>query len=374
MTTNERRHFFNGKISVMRDEHHRVCKTDRSRQMTCNDWIGAVEHSNDRKNIRSHPRFRTPSSKGPAMIRRRAFTLIELLVVIAIIAVLIALLLPAVQQAREAARRTQCKNNMKQLGLALHNYESSTTKFPPSSTSPIGKGVWNYPGTGPSDPNIHLHSFASLILPYIDAATVYNSVNYNVSALDPANRTAASIVLPFYRCPSFAGLPYSGDTHYINTPISSTTMALRNYTAMGAKTVLGLSGAVPAEGIMYPRSATGFRDVIDGTSNTIMLAETRDQGAPVWIDGSAASVAARWFNGVPPTYSGNSSSINFKPYFVGYPPTMAIDQNYGPSSQHVGGAHHLMADGAVRLISENIDYVVYENLVSKAGGEVVGDF
>lgn len=307
------------------------------------------------------------------MLRRRGFTLIELLVVIAIIAVLIALLLPAVQQAREAARRTQCKNNMKQLGLALHNYESSVTKFPPSSTSPVGKGVWNYPGTGPTDPNIHLHSFASLILPYVDNASLYNALNYNVSALDPANRTAASTVLQFYKCPSFAGMPYSTDTHYTGAPINSTSMALRNYVAMGAKSVLGLSGAVPAEGIMYPRSATGFRDIIDGTSNTIMLAETRDQGAPVWIDGSAAAVAARWLAG-PPTYAGNSTSINYKPYFVGYPANMAIDQYYGPSSQHTGGAHHLLADGAVRFISENIDVNTYDALVSKSGSEVVGDF
>jgi len=83
---------------------------------------------------------------------RRAFTLIELLVVIAIIAILIALLLPAVQQAREAARRTQCKNNLKQIGLAVHNYESSMRVFPPSSTSGFGHGMWNYPGTGPYDP------------------------------------------------------------------------------------------------------------------------------------------------------------------------------------------------------------------------------
>src|SRR5580765_7829344 len=100
--------------------------------------------------------------------RSKGFTLIELLVVIAIIAVLIALLLPAVQAAREAARRVQCKNNMKQLGLALHNYHDQFLVFPPSSTSGLGRGVWMYPGTGPADPNIHLHSWASLILPEIE--------------------------------------------------------------------------------------------------------------------------------------------------------------------------------------------------------------
>ena len=310
------------------------------------------------------------------MTRRRGFTLIELLVVIAIIAVLIALLLPAVQQAREAARRTQCKNNMKQMGLAIHNYESSTQKFPPSSTSPLGKGVWNYPGSGPTDPNIHLHSFASLILPYIDSANLYNNINYNVSSLDPVNRTMASQTLPFYKCPSYSGVAASADTHYTSAPISATNLALRNYVAMGARTVVGLSGASPAEGIMFPRSATTFRDVTDGTSNTVMLAETRDQGAAVWIDGSCASVAARWFNptATTPPYGGNSSSINYKPYFVGYPPNLAIDQIYGPSSQHTGGAHHLMADGAVRFISENIDINTYDALVTRNGSEVIGDF
>ena len=313
------------------------------------------------------------------MLRRRGFTLIELLVVIAIIAVLIALLLPAVQQAREAARRTQCKNNLKQLGLVLHNYEGTFTVFPPSSISPFGKGVWNYPGTGPADPNIRLHSFASLILPYLDQSSIYNGLNYSISALDPSNLQFASKSLPAYVCPSFSGQRYSNDAHYTGAPLSSTNYAIRNYAALGAKTVVGLSGATPAEGILYPQSKNGFRDITDGSSNTAMLVETREQGASVWIDGTSAALAGRWFNptSINPPYGGNTNAINYTPYFISTPLYgfgNTIDQTWGPSSQHVGGAHHLMADGAVRFISQNLDVNTYDALITRGGGEVVGDF
>jgi prepilin-type N-terminal cleavage/methylation domain-containing protein len=300
---------------------------------------------------------------------RRGFTLIELLVVIAIIAVLIALLLPAVQQAREAARRSQCKNNMKQIGLALHNYESSMSVFPPSSTGRIGSfGVWNY-SAGNTD--WHLHSFASLILPYLDQANTSNIITYTASALDPVNRTAAAQVIPVYRCPSYTGGSFSTDAYYTNLP-NGAAFAVRNYMAIGARTAVGLSGATPPEGILFPRSKTGFRDITDGSSNTVLLAETREDKASVWIDGSCAAGSARWLNfAAYPTYAGSSLAINYKPYF-NYPG--AISQTYGPSSQHIGGAHHLMGDGAVRFFSDNLDLNTYDSLTSRAGGEVIGDF
>ena len=305
---------------------------------------------------------------------RNAFTLIELLVVIAIIAILVALLLPAVQQAREAARRTSCKNNMKQIGLALHNYQSTHNVFPPSSTSGFGQGVWGYTTeTGPADPAIHLHSFASLILPFLEAANLQDSINYNVSALDPANQGAASQILPFYRCPSYAGQEFSKDPMYVSD-VGYDQFAIRNYVTLGAKTVIGLSGSAPAEGVMYPGSKTSFRDIVDGTSNTILVAETREENASVWIDGTSASVAARWTDLTSPAYAGNSSSINYEPYFQGGVFPNSIGQNWGPSSLHKGGAQHLLADGSVRFISENVDYVTYESLASRAGGEVVGEF
>jgi prepilin-type N-terminal cleavage/methylation domain-containing protein len=303
----------------------------------------------------------------------RGFTLIELLVVIAIIAILIALLLPAVQQAREAARRTQCKNNLKQIGLAIHNYESAIRVFPPSSISQITKGVWNYPGAGPNDPDIRLHSFASLILPYLEASNLYKSIDYNVSALGTANRSAASQVLPFYRCPSYSGEEFSTDPLYVTT-VGFEKFAIRNYVALGAKTVVGLSGATPPEGVIYPASRTRFKDIPDGTSNTIMIAETREEKASVWIDGTSASVAARYMALTPPTYAGTKVSINYQPYFQGGVFPNSIGQNWGPSSEHTGGANHLLCDGSVRFLSQNLDVNTYDALTSRNGGETVGEF
>jgi prepilin-type N-terminal cleavage/methylation domain-containing protein len=311
--------------------------------------------------------------------RRRAFTLIELLVVIAIIAVLIALLLPAVQQAREAARRAQCQNNLKQMGLALHNYHDTHLVFPPSSTSAAGRGVWLYPGSGPSDPNIHLHSWASLILPQIEQANLQGIINYDVSALDPANRPAAEQILAVFRCPSYAGPDVSDHSHYV-LRAGYDRYAIRNYAAMGATTVVGLSGApgTRADGSIYPASRTRIGDLIDGTSNTILLAETKEGRASVWIDGSSAAITARWFDpAAAPTFAGDTTAINHTPYFQAeaiYGSGAAIDSLWGPSSEHTGGAFHLLGDGSVQFLSETMNVDTYHALASRAGGEVVTDF
>jgi prepilin-type N-terminal cleavage/methylation domain-containing protein len=303
--------------------------------------------------------------------RGRGFTLVELLVVIAIIGILVALLLPAVQAAREAARRIQCLNNMKQIGLALHNYHDTHRVFPPSSTSRMGAGVWNYPGSGPSDPDIHLHSFASLLLPFLEKGNVANQIDYNVSALAPENRPVASMILPFYRCPSYAGEDYSNDPMYVDQ-VGYDQFAIRNYVVLGATTVVGLSGAVRPDGVMFPASRTTFRDVSDGTSNTIAYAETREENSAVWIDGTSAAVAARWTDLSSPTFAGNTVSINYSPYFPGGIFPNSIGQVFGPSSFHPGGAQHTLVDGSVQFLSETMDVTIYDALTTRAGREPIG--
>jgi prepilin-type N-terminal cleavage/methylation domain-containing protein len=299
--------------------------------------------------------------KGWFMRRRSGFTLVELLVVIAVIAVLIAILLPAVQQAREAARYITCRNNLKQIGLALHNYANVNRVLPPSSTSNIQFGVWS---TNPTQ--YHLQSWASLILPFVEQQTVSNQVNYDVSALDPLNQKVASQVLAVYRCPSYAGSTYSQSPLY--TALSK-TYAIRNYAAMGATTV-GKLYQNP-DGVFYAISSTRITDVKDGTSTTIFIVETREPDAAVWIDGGTAAVAAHPYDDTnPPDYALPQIGLNYTPYFtpVG---GQGITCQYGPSSMHPGGITHLFGDGSVRFISPIVNVKVYDALVTMDGHELV---
>jgi prepilin-type N-terminal cleavage/methylation domain-containing protein len=291
---------------------------------------------------------------------RSALTLIELLVVIAIIGVLVALLLPAVQQAREAARRTACSNNLKQIGLALHNYHDAHGRFPPSSTSQIDFGVWS-----PNPTSFHVHSWASLILPLLDQGALYNQVNYNVSALDPVNYAPASQKIVVYRCPSFSGPDYSQTPAYLDL---SPKYALRNYASLGSTTVGNLW--LTPDGVMYARSNTRIGDITDGSSNTIFVVETREPSSAVWIDGGTAALASRrYLETNPPSYAGPENSINYQPYYVAN--GQGVDSQYGPSSMHPQGVMHLFGDGGVRFISQNIDSLVYDALTTRAGGEPI---
>ena len=294
------------------------------------------------------------------MDRRRAFTLVELLVVIAIIAILIALLLPAVQQAREAARCTTCRNNLKQMGLALHNYENIHRVLPPSSTSQIDFGIWS-----PNPTQYHLHSWTTFILPYLEQKDLERTVDYDVSALAQENRQVAGEVLPIYQCPSYAGPSHSRSKLYRTL---SDHFAIRNYAAMGATTV-GKFYDRP-DGVFYARSSTIFADIKDGLSNTIFLVETREPDAAVWIDGGTAALTAHSYSEQAVEYATPEVGLNRSPYFVPIN-NQGIDCAYGPSSMHAGQVNHLFGDGSVKTISESIDSDVYDAMVTRNGYDKV---
>jgi prepilin-type N-terminal cleavage/methylation domain-containing protein len=294
---------------------------------------------------------------------RPGFTLIELLVVIAIIGILVSLLLPAVQQAREAARRTQCRNNLKQLGLALHNYHDVARVFPPASTNDVEQGGWI---TNPL--NRHLHSWQVFVLPYLDQAPLYNRADFNVSAFHPNNLPVGEAQVPVYRCPSYSGPRVSADPNYTRF---GPNYAITNYVSMGGTTAGHLygqnTGLLVPDGVIHTLSSNGTRDVTDGLSNTILIVETREERNAVWVDGGTAAVMTmRYDAGNSPTYAGPQIALNYTPYFDYSNPRA----DWGPSSRHTGGAMHLFGDGSVRFLSENLDGAVYRAVTTRAGNEI----
>ena len=305
-----------------------------------------------------HSRFCAPRSRSAVC----GFTLIELLVAIAVIAILVALLLPAVQRAREAARQTQCRNNLHQYGLALHTYVDTHKLFPPSSTSDVEQGGWIDQPT-----RKHLHSWQIMTLPQIEQSTLYQQVDLKVSSLHANNRGIASRRLPLQRCPSSSAPQFSADVSYTRL---GPEYALTSYVAMGATTAGAIYGAntglfVP-EGIMYPQSSTRIEDISDGTSDTVLLVETREEMYSVWVDGGVMSVVARRYDDAnSPTYAAAGIALNKSPYFDYDTPYV----KWGPSSMHPQGAFHLFADGSARWVSDNIDQKVYLAIVTKAGKE-----
>ncbi|ADG67457.1 protein of unknown function DUF1559 [Planctopirus limnophila DSM 3776] len=327
-------------------------------------------------------------------VRRTGFTLIELLVVIAIIAILIALLLPAVQQAREAARRTQCRNNLKQFGLALHNFHDTYNVFP----------------TGMSDDDNRSWGWGAAILPELDQAPLYNLLVADVlyfhrvpvnssgylrhANIDgtPANNAAeingnaaggaARNTLAAFVCPSDV-LPAKDNDGYAKSNYLgniggeiSTTCADGNWRGNRQTGIFLMSNNNDDTWF------TKMRDITDGTSNTAMLGE---------VSISANVSPTNTGNGNYPLWAGgnNNAGCNGRSSIGGqlrimdnvldattgqglYRINGGSDQGFG--SRHTGGAHFLMGDGAVKFLSENIDLTLYRGIGSKNGGETLGEF
>ena len=364
--------------------------------------------------------------------RRRAFTLIELLVVIAIIAILIALLLPAVQQAREAARRTQCKNDLKQLGLALHNYHDVYNRFCYRKGGTAGTN----PGSGFYTGNSNRRSGYVCLLPYLDQAPLFNKIE----AGDLANTTGQGVVYPggpnawanwtiwnvyidMFNCPS--DLPNGANNNKSSNFVFS----------QGDGPLTGTQSPTTPRGLFGYQRCYGVRDVLDGTSNTIAMSE-KIKGN--WASGNPgtgwdATGGARKIQGTAAQQAGVATSpglcyatVNGQYYKVGVNtkaksgtlwtdgqmervafhtvlppngPSCTEDDNGNAdsansvmtaTSYHTGGVQVLMADGAVRFVSENINagnasaapvtgngqspYGTWGALGSATGGETIGEF
>ena len=312
------------------------------------------------------------------------FTLVELLVVITIIGILIALLLPAVQAAREAARRMQCSNHLKQLGLALHNYAAALGKFPPgmiavSSLSDLYYDVWNEAANG-----THGTGWMLQILPFMEQKAVHDRWNFGTNVV--GNAAVAQTDIPTFYCPSRRStvrekdIPImfqnwtKGGTDYGGC-VGSENFFIDNHDATGLPcphevytTEILLPAAAAEKGIFDINKSNGFRDITDGTSNTLMTGELQrlhgvdydGTGRPFCHrtsqDGWAQAGVANLFDTCfCPTNDGGLNN-----WF-----------HEAPGSQHPGGANFGMADGSVTFISENIDSNLFMALGSRTGGETV---
>lgn len=321
--------------------------------------------------------------------RLSGFTLIELLVVIAIIAVLIALLLPAVQQAREAARRSQCKNNLKQLGIAVHNYHDTMSLFPLGKLMGAAPPLGNR-GCGNGGSWYHETNWYIALMPYIDQGPLFTGVNpsepvgcdrgYNPGAPWDGNWRAKTTKVAVHGCPSdgikeneFTGgwarlrtnyMPNYGNTNWGQTNISAATTD----TFWGAPFGNGTS--------------INIAKITDGASNTALFLEVITPNGTGY-DGNIADILGR-AGAATGRYTPNSASFEESSVC---PPVASLNgipgcttqgnialQVFTARSKHVGGVHTVLCDGAVRFVSNNIDTNIWRGVCSIRGGEVLGDF
>ncbi len=323
--------------------------------------------------------------------RSRGFTLIELLVVIAIIGILVSLLLPAVQQAREAARRTQCRNNLKQVGLALHNYLDAFGRFAPVSVLPAGRTFEPYSG--------HVR-----LLPYLEQSNLAGLIDWNVSSEFTTNPVAAKTRVSVYMCPSEVNDRQRITPTLIHYPLN---YGFNEGTWFIYDPVTGNVG----DGAFHPNRAFRAADLTDGLSNVLGAAEVKAFQPNLWDTGNPSTIgvnppatpaaAAAFYGGtfdsnghtewvegdvhesgftttftpnakVPYTVGSTTYSIDITSMRDGESTTLPTYAAVTARSFHTGIVNVMLMDGSVRSVSDNLDLNLWRSLGTRAGGEVGG--
>jgi prepilin-type N-terminal cleavage/methylation domain-containing protein/prepilin-type processing-associated H-X9-DG protein len=306
--------------------------------------------------------------------RPSGFTLIELLVVIAIIAVLIALLLPAVQAAREAARRTQCVNNLMQLGIAVKNYENAFETLPSGVVNPTGPIV---------DAPVGYHfNWISQLLPYLDAKPVYRRLDFNVGVYQPENGTARAVLMNTLICPS-ATAPFRMAPVGPNPPIGGDPV-LTNYAGCYNDTESPID--FKNNGVFFLNSHVRNEDIEDGSSCTIFIGEKiTDPKELGWASGTRATlrncgwpINFRFGSTVRPAFAPPITPLNDDPTIApGQPPASGKPVAEAPptvggfSSKHAGGSNFAFGDGSVKFIKNTVSARVFLLLGNRADGDLL---
>ncbi len=327
---------------------------------------------------------RTFSALSRRHRRPIGFTLIEMMVVIAIIMMLIALLLPAVQQAREAARRGQCKNNLMQIGLALQNYAHSHGRLPPGTVNPTGpivEGPAGYQPLSPGGPPVSVNStlpaegigganpipkgppiyhmgWIVQILPYLDQRNIYHKIDFSVGVYDSRNALPVAALVPALRCPSSpdggsTGTNYAGCHHAVEAPID-----------------------VDNNGVLFLNSSVQFDDIKDGLSHTALAGEKLINAEYLgWASGTRATlrngglpVNSEPFSGTRPQAAPPGGP---QPGDPKQPPAAKVG---GFNSMHSGGVQFVLGDGSVKFMSNNVAMSILRNLIHRSDGNLPSEW